>query len=157
MQKRLFILERIFYDGKNDIEQIKRHANKRILLQEMFIQRRGEGIMSTRTYTNVGNKNGYEQEEIDKAIERVKWEPFRRDNLPFCQGEAIKAVVSQCNVPLSKILRMDLHGYIKDSHGFYALDVKYKNGQAQIYIADNGCQTCVVASDFAPVESEVRV
>ena len=34
------------------------------------------------------------------------------------------------------------------NHGFYALDVKYKNGQVQIYIADNGCSACVVASDF---------
>lgn len=103
-----------------------------------------------RTYTEVRKRNHYEPEEIDEAIKRTNWEPFRRENLPFCQGEALKAVITQCNIPLSKISRMDLHNVIKGSHGFYALDVKYKNGQAQIYIADDGYSTMVVASDFEP-------
>jgi hypothetical protein len=104
-----------------------------------------------RTYTEVGKLDHYEPEEIDTSINMTTWEPFRRENLPFCQGEAIKAVISQCNIPLSKISRMDLHNVIKESHGFYALDVKYKNGQAQIYIADDGCNTRVVAHDFEPL------
>ena len=104
-----------------------------------------------RTFTEVGKKDGYTQEEIDKAINRVKWEAFRHDNLPFCQGEALKTVVKECNVPLSKISRMSLYGTIKNTHGFYALDVKYKNGQAQLFIADNGCSCCVVASDFIEI------
>ena len=70
----------------------------------------------------------------------------------LCQGEAIKAVISQCNVPLSKISRMALHNVIKGTHGFYGLDVKYKNGQAQLYIADDGCSTRVVASDFVKIQ-----
>lgn len=100
-----------------------------------------------RTYTEVGSKD-YTQIEIDNAIKKVNWQEFRKDNLPFCQGEALKTVIKECNIPLSKISRMELHGSIKGAHGFYALDVKYKNGQAQIYIADNGCGCCVVASDF---------
>jgi hypothetical protein len=104
----------------------------------------------TRTYTNTGKAAGYTQEEIDLAIKRTNWETFRTTDLPFCQGESIKAVCGGCNIPISKISRMDLYNVIKNSHGFYALDVKYKNGQAQIYIADNGCSSFVVASDFTP-------
>ena len=104
-----------------------------------------------RTYTECGKRDGYKQDEIYKAILRTNWETFRTENLPFSQGEALKAVISQCNIPLSKISRMDLHNTIKGSNGFYALDVKYKNGQAQIYIADNGCNIMVVASDFEPI------
>lgn len=100
-----------------------------------------------RTFTEVGKKE-YTQDEIENSINRTNWEAFRTSNLPFCQGECLKTVIKECNIPLSKISRMDLHGVIKGSHGFYALDVKYKNGQAQIYIADNGCSACVVASDF---------
>jgi len=100
-----------------------------------------------RTFTEVGKKE-YNQKEIENSISKVKWEPFRKTNLPFCQGECLKKAIQECNIPLSKISRMDLHNVIKESHGFYALDVKYKNGQAQIYIADNGCSACVVASDF---------
>jgi len=99
-----------------------------------------------RTYTEVGRD--YTHKEIDASIKKVKWVDFQRVNLPFMQGECIKQVVRDCNIPLSKISKMELHGCIKRSHGFYALDVKYKNGQAQIYIADNGCSACVVASDF---------
>lgn len=101
-----------------------------------------------RTFTTVGREAYYDQEEIELAIQNINWEPFRCDNLPFTQGECLKTVIKECNIPLTKISRMDLHNVIKGSHGFYSLDVKYKNGQAQIYIADNGCSSCVVASDF---------
>jgi hypothetical protein len=104
-----------------------------------------------RTYTKVGSD--YSKKEINAAITKVKWEAFRTDDLPFCQGEALKTVIKECNVPLSKITRMSLYGTIKFSHGFYSLDVKYKNGQAQLYIADNGCSCCVVASDFEALQT----
>lgn len=100
-----------------------------------------------RTYTEVGKKE-YTKEEIDNSISKTKWETFRKNNLPFCQGECLRTVIKECNIPLSKISRMDLHNSIKFTHAFYALDVQYANGQAQIYIADNGCSACVVASDF---------
>ncbi len=111
---------------------------------------KGNNIMETikaiRTYSEVGKE--YTKEEIDIAISKTNWVDFRKTNLPFCQGECLKTVIKECNIPLSKISKMDIHNVIKNSHGFYALDVQYKNGQAQIYIADNGCSACVVASDF---------
>ena len=110
---------------------------------------KGGGKMK-RTYTQTGAKE-YDKEEIDQCIGRTNWETFRTDDLPFCQGSCLNTVIKECGIPLSKISRMDLHNVIKDSHGFYALDVKYKNGPAQIYIADNGCSACVVASDFEPI------
>lgn len=100
-----------------------------------------------RNYTNVGLSE-YSQLEINRAISGVKWEPFRRDDLPFSQGECIKTVVQECNIPVYKIIRMSLHGAIRARHGFYALEVQYGNGLAHIYIADNGCSACVVCSDF---------
>ena len=104
-----------------------------------------------RTYTKVGQEE-YTQEEIDESIKRVKWADFRTQDLPFCQGECLKQVIKECNIPLKGISKMDLHNVIKSSHGFYALDVRYKNGQAQIYIADNGVSACVVASDFTLID-----
>jgi hypothetical protein len=102
-----------------------------------------------RNYTEVGKD--YEREEIDRAISQIEWEAFRTDNLPFSQGVCLKQVIKACNIPISKISRMALHNTIKDSHGLYGLDVSYKNGQAQIYIADDGCGACVVASDFQTI------
>lgn len=103
-----------------------------------------------RKYTEVGKEAKYEREEIDRSISNTSWENFRTDDLPFCQGSCLNSVIKECNIPLSKIGRMDLHNVIKGTHGFYALDVTYKNGNAQIFIADNGCSACVVASDFVP-------
>lgn len=109
-------------------------------------------MLMKRTYTNTGKEKGYTEEEIEKSIDNTNWMPFRKENLPFCQGECIKEVIKQCRIPLSKISQMDLHNVINikphEHHAFYALDVKYKNGQVQVYIADNGCSACVVASDF---------
>ena len=107
-----------------------------------------------REYTQVGSRDGYTPEEIDAAISRVEWEAFRRDNLPFCQGEALKKVIRECKIPLSKISRMALHSVIKDTHGLYALDVAYKNGQVQVYMADNGCEVVILASDLTPKEAK---
>ena len=99
-----------------------------------------------RDYTNVG-KGQYEKEEINQAINTIEWENFRKTNLPFCQGESLKTVIRECKVPISKISKMALHGCIKNTHGFYGLDVDYKNAKVQLYIADNGCSCCVVACD----------
>lgn len=110
-----------------------------------------------RTYTNVGKKAGYTKDEIDMAIRNVEWEPFRTKELPFMQGEALKGVIQASHIPVSKISRMALHNVIhrgKEEHGFYALDVKYKNGQAQIYVADSGVDTMAVASDFTSNEED---
>jgi len=105
-----------------------------------------ETIKAIRTYSEVGKE--YTKKEIDVAISQTDWIEFRKTNLPLCQGECLKKIIKECNIPLSKISRMDIYNVIKRTHGFYALDVQYKNGQAQIYIADNGCSACVVASDF---------
>ena len=102
-----------------------------------------------RTYTKVGNT--YPQEEIDKSIGLTILEEFRTKELPFMQGECLKKVIQECKIPLKAIKKMCLHNIINlygEDHGFYGLDVTYKNGQAQLYIADDGCEACVVASDF---------
>lgn len=105
-----------------------------------------ETLNYRRDYTRVG-KEKYDAEEIEQAIKTIQWEKFRKNNLPFCQGSTLNSVIKECKVPSSKITRMALHGVIKGSHGFYGLDVDYKNARVQIYIADNGCESCPVACD----------
>lgn len=113
--------------------------------------------MKVRTYTKTGQENGYTKKNIDRSIKQTNWVDFKTKNLPFMQGSCLNTVIKECNIPLSKISRMDLHNSIntkpQEHIAFYALDVKYKNGQAQIYIADNGCMSCVVASDFEAFET----
>ena len=80
---------------------------------------------------------------------------FQKNQSPIYAGGMYKICIASCKIPLSKISRMCLQNYIKhngEDHGFYGLDITYKNGQAQLYVADNGCDACVVASDFQPTE-----
>ncbi len=107
-----------------------------------------------RTYTNVGKENGYDKTSIDLAIDRQRWEPFRTQDLPFMQGKALQEVIKECRIPVSKITKMALHGCYGDSLGFYGLEVNYANGTAQIYMVDDGCACCIVASDFQ--ENEIN-
>lgn len=107
-------------------------------------------LIAIRTYTEIGKAGGYTKKEIDQSISRVNWKPFRKDNLPLCQGKCLQAVIKECKIPLSGISKMDIHNAIKGTQGFYALDVEYNNGQVQIYIADNGCTSFVVATDLTP-------
>lgn len=105
-----------------------------------------------RNYTEIGKE--YNKNDIDVAINQINWKDFRTTDLPFMQGEAIKQVISTCNIPLKGIKRMALHNSINhngETHSLYGLDVKYKNGNAKIYIADSGCEVVVVASDFEAV------
>ena len=59
-----------------------------------------------RTYSEVGKE--YTKKEIDMAISQTEWVDFRTTNLPFCQGECLKTVIRECNIPLSKISKMDM-------------------------------------------------
>jgi hypothetical protein len=100
-------------------------------------------------YTKIGKR--YNKNDIDVAINQIKWEDFKTEDLPFMQVEAIKQVISTCNIPLKGIKKMALHNCINyngETHSLYGLDVKYKNGNAKIYIADSGCDIVVVASVF---------
>jgi hypothetical protein len=109
-----------------------------------------------RDYTKVGAED-YSKEEIDSAIQTVEWEDFRKDNLPFSQGEALKKIVTEFKIPLSKINKMSLHGVIKGTHGFYGLDVDYKNANVHLYIADDGVSVRVVAADVEEKKVEEAI
>ena len=105
-------------------------------------------------FTEIGQAEGYEKDNITEAVKRVNWEMFRTDNLPFSQGSCLNTIIRECKIPISKINNMSLHGTItangSEYNGFYGLDVSYKNGRAKIYIADCGCSCCVVADEFEP-------
>ena len=102
-----------------------------------------------RNYTEIGQK--YNRENIDLSIKRIEWERFKTDDLPYMQGIAIGEIIKECKIPAKGISRMALHSCIEkdgENIGFYGLDVKYINGQVQVYAADSGTEITILATDF---------
>jgi len=107
-----------------------------------------------RTYTEIG-KQRYAAEAVDEGIKSLVWEDFRTRELPFFQGQALNEVIKCLKICVANIKRMALHGCIvaynhgsREEHGLYGLYVSYKNGNAKIYIADEGLVLTIVATDF---------
>ena len=104
-----------------------------------------------RNYTNIGQEKLL-KEQIDRASASLsEFEPFRTTDLPFCQGEGIKKIVSECKVPVSKITRMALQGG-GEEFAMYSIEVDYKNALVKLYIVDDGCSVCVAATDVIEKE-----
>jgi len=100
-----------------------------------------------RTWTQVGKAHteGHEV-AIGEMLDRLNWQkiPCTMGMMP---GEAIKAAIKELRIP-----KVD---YVASSHelapyGLLGIKAHYKNGDATIYLVDEGCQTVVIASDFYP-------
>jgi len=98
-----------------------------------------------RTFTQVGKEHTEGKEaKIGEMIDRLDWQsiPCEMGMMP---GEAIKAVIKELRIP--KV------SHVAASHemapyGLLGIKAHYKNGDANIYLVDEGCSTVVIASDF---------
>ena len=98
-----------------------------------------------RTFTQVGKEHTEDKEaEIGGMIDRLNWQaiPCEMGMMP---GEAIKNVIKELRIP--KV------SHVAASHemapyGLLGIKAHYKNGDANIYLVDEGCATVVIASDF---------
>ena len=98
-----------------------------------------------RTWTEVGKEHTEDhQEEIAGMIERLNWQSIPCE-MAMAPGEAIKAVIKELRIP--KV------SHVASSHemapyGLLGIKAHYKNGDANIYLVDEGSSTVVIASDF---------
>ena len=103
-------------------------------------------------YTQTGEQEGYTKESIDKAVGFIEWEKFRTNDLPMGQGMFLDKAIKEYKIPVKGIKEMSLHGTVHNLEGFdawfYALQVQYKNGIANLYFADDGVSGCVIASEL---------
>lgn len=98
-----------------------------------------------RTWTQVGREHTEgKRGEIAGMIDRLNWQaiPCEMAAMP---GMAIKAVIKELRIPKAS--------HVASSHemapyGLLGIKAHYKNGDANIYLVDEGCQTVVIASDF---------
>jgi hypothetical protein len=111
--------------------------------EEVYIMRRD--------YTEIGQKEGYTKEIVDKGIASIDaWIDTTKGStsLPMSQGMAIKEVIKELRIP--KVSRVAIHGAIcgaEGMYGLYGIHAEYKAEFVTIYIADNGCEVIPVAMD----------
>ena len=100
-----------------------------------------------RDYTSTGADAGYNQEQIDKGILTIdEWQDLEKDKtMAFSQGFAVNEAIKTFKIP--KVSHVAQFGMIC-GHGLIGIRAQYKNGVAQIYLADNGCECIPVAMDF---------
>ena len=92
-------------------------------------------------------KDIYSKEQIDTGIETIdEWQDMEQNkSLAFSQGFAVNEAVRQFKIP--KVSHVAQYGMIC-GHGLIGIRAHYKNGMAQIYLADNGTACIPVAVDF---------
>ncbi len=100
-----------------------------------------------RTWTEVGkehteNKHG----EISAIIDRMEWHglPYTMGAMP---GMGIKEVIKQLGIP--KVSHVAISHELAP-YGLMGVKAHYKNGEATIYMVDEGTGIVIIASDFYP-------
>lgn len=100
-----------------------------------------------RTWTQVGKEHTEGKEaELSKMFDRLKWQEIPCE-MAFAPGEGIKQAIKQLRIP--KV------SHVADSHelapyGLMGIKAHYKNGDAVVYLVDEGISVVVIASDFYP-------
>jgi len=103
-----------------------------------------------RDYTSIGTVAGYDREQIDKGILTIDdWQDLKKDKtMAFSQGCAVNEAIRTFKIP--HVSHVAQFGIIC-GHGLIGIRAQYKNGMAQIYLADNGCECIPVAIDFQSI------
>jgi len=100
-----------------------------------------------RTFTEVGKGHSEgREEELSGMFDRLQWRSIPC-TMGAMSGEAIKTAIIELRLP-----KVD---YVACSHelapyGLLGIKAHYKNGDAIVYMVDEGCSLVVLASDFTP-------
>ncbi len=100
-----------------------------------------------RTWTIVGKEHTEgKEEELGEMFNRLEWHglPYTMAAMP---GLAIKLVIKELRIP--NVTQVSCSHELAP-YGLMGIKARYKNGDAIVYLVDEGCQTLVLASDFYP-------
>lgn len=87
---------------------------------------------------------------VSEYIDRIEWQRIPKGgslSVAMMPGENIKEVIKQ--------LKLRAVTHIAISHdmapfGLYGVRNRFKNGVADIFMVDNGCEVAIIRSDFIP-------
>ena len=98
-----------------------------------------------RTWTEVGKKHSEgKQEELAEMFDRLEWQSIPC-TMPMAPGEGLKGVIKELHIPkVSEVA----YSHELAPYGLMGVKAHYKNGDATIYMADEGSNIVVIATDF---------
>jgi hypothetical protein len=98
-----------------------------------------------RTWTEVGKEyTEKRQEEIALYIQEIQWHELPHTT-GMMAGEGIKHCIKELRIP--KVTHIAISNEMAP-YGLYGIRGHYKNGMAEIYIVDSGCDCTPICSDF---------
>ena len=100
-----------------------------------------------RTWTQVGKEHSEgKEDELGEMFDRLEWHelPYTMAAMP---GLGIKAAIKELHIP--KVRHVSCSHELAP-YGLMGIKAHYNNGDATIYLVDEGCQVVVLASDFYP-------
>ena len=83
---------------------------------------------------------------MEAEIEHLEWHSLSQKDVPFSQGEAIKAVIQEFRLP--KVSQVAWNGVIGDRYALLGIECNYENGRVRLYVLDHGCGVCPICVDF---------
>lgn len=107
--------------------------------------------MMQRTWTQIGKPHTEGNEEkLAAYFDRLEWKPLTGSNEEaMMPALGIQSTIKQLRLPMVShyAISFDMAPF-----GLYGVRCQYKNGLAQVYVCDEGCQIVPLCSDFWPGE-----
>ncbi len=100
-----------------------------------------------RTFTQVGREHSEGREaELSEMFSRLVWQALPA-TLPMAPGEGLKEVIKELGIP-----KVDSVAYSHElaPYGLMGCKAHYSNGDATVYMVDEGSNVVILASDFYP-------
>jgi hypothetical protein len=108
-----------------------------------------------RNWTKVGADHS--RTAVERAILTLEWREIPKEGTleaPMGPGEGIKAAIRELKIP--RVSHVAWSNQMAP-YGFYGIRGHYPNGDAEVYIVDEGTHLSPVCSDFHPKgESQER-
>ena len=99
-----------------------------------------------RTWTEVGKEHTKnKQEEVAAMIDRLEWQSIPC-TMPMGPGEGLKSVIKELRIP--KVSHVAF-SHEMAPYGLMGVKAHYKNGDANVYMVDEGSNIVIIASDFS--------
>jgi len=110
-----------------------------------------------RAWTTVAkdhNGTPEQRERLAGMFDRLEWIAIEPGglSLPMMVGEGLKECIRELRIPKPSHI-----AYTNEMAPFGLMAVRghYKNGMAQVYLCDEGCNIAVLCSDFWPNDAQV--
>ncbi len=105
-----------------------------------------------RTWTSVGSEHNADDSKrarLAAMFDRLEWQELKPDTVEaMMPALGIRAAIKELRIP--KVSHYAISRELAP-YGLYGIRGHFTNGQAEVYLCDEGSRMVVLASDFHPI------